>query len=112
MKTTPPKKTIRKPLPTDGLEIALEQVKAMRRGEVVLREHVRFVPPLIDVAAVRDGLGLSQDAFASQFGFSVGAIRNWEQGIRQPDAAARTLLHLIARHPTTIIEMIEEVAVA
>lgn len=103
-------RSTRKPLPENGFEIALEQVRAMRRGETTFREHVRFVPPPIDVAAVRASLNLSQAAFASRFGFSLGAIRNWEQGIRQPDAAARTLLHLISRHPEDLSKMIDEVA--
>jgi len=89
--------------------VGLEQVRAMRRGESAFKEHVRFVPPPVDVAEVRAIVGLSQSEFAERFGFSLGAIRNWEQGIRQPDAAARTLLHIIARHPKAVSKMIAEV---
>ena len=103
-------KPARKPLPENGAEIALAQVRAMRRGELTTTEHVRFIPPPVDVAKVRAAVGLSQTEFAQQFGFSLGAIRNWEQGIREPDASARTLLHMIARHPKAVSKMIAEVA--
>lgn len=36
--------------------------------------------------------------FASRYGFSAGAVRDWEQG-RQPERAARILLTIIDREP-------------
>ena len=53
---------------------------------------VAHVPEQIDVKAIRLRMGLSQAKFANQFGFSVDAVRNWEQGRRQPDVAARAFL--------------------
>ncbi len=61
--------------------------------------HVRA---LIDVKAVRSKMGLSQAKFANQFGFSVDAVRNWEQGRRQPDVAARAFLMVIDREPEAV----------
>jgi putative transcriptional regulator len=43
------------------------------RGELRSRRAV-------DVAAIRAKLGLTQEAFAARFGFSKGAVRDWEQG--------------------------------
>jgi putative transcriptional regulator len=42
-------------------------------------------------------MGLSQSAFANRFGLSVHALRNWEQGKRQPDPAARAYLKVIEK---------------
>jgi putative transcriptional regulator len=53
----------------------------------------------IDVAAIRNRLGLSQDRFAQRFGFPVATLRHWEQGIRRPRGCALALLHVIAYNP-------------
>lgn len=63
---------------------------------------VAHVPEAIDVKAVRQGTGLSQAKFATQFGFSLDAVRNWEQGRRQPELAARALLMVIEREPDAV----------
>jgi putative transcriptional regulator len=60
-------------------------------------------PPAVpDVRAIRTGLKLSQPAFARRFGFTVSAVREWEQGRRQPEAAARVLLLVIAHNPEAV----------
>ena len=58
-----------------------------------LQEAVDWVEgPVIDVKAIRRGLGLSQAAFTARFGFQAATLRNWEQGLTQPDGPARVLL--------------------
>ena len=44
----------------------------------------------------------TQAKFATQFGFSIDAVRNWEQGRRQPDVAARAFLMVIDREPDAV----------
>ncbi len=61
-------------------------------------------PAAVDVRAIRRKLGLSQPEFAARFGFSLGAVREWEQGRRRPEQAARTLLLVIARDPAVVQE--------
>lgn len=61
-----------------------------------------FVPPSVDVAAIRKRIGLSQDGFARRYGFSPGAVRDWEQHRRVPEAAARTLLTVLDRDPQAV----------
>jgi DNA-binding transcriptional regulator YiaG len=58
--------------------------------------------PKVDVRAVRERLGLSQDEFAVQFGLDVATVRNWEQGRSEPDRAARTALWTIATNPQAV----------
>ena len=56
----------------------------------------------VDVKAIRTALGLSQEMFAREFNLSVGAIRDWEQGRKQPEIGARNYLRVIARHPDIV----------
>ncbi len=64
-------------------------------------------PATVDVRAIRTGLKLSQTEFARRFGFSAAAVREWEQGRRQPEAAARVLLLVIAHNPGVVEEAIQ-----
>ncbi len=67
-----------------------------------------WLPPAsVDVRAIRDKTGLSQTQFARRFGFSPAAVREWEQGRRQPEAAARTLLLVIASRPDIVEEVLQ-----
>jgi putative transcriptional regulator len=68
-----------------------------------LREfrHV-YNPPVPDVKAIRQKLGLSQAAFARRFGFSVRTVQQWEQGRAIPDRPARLLLKVIEHAPRTV----------
>jgi putative transcriptional regulator len=55
-----------------------------------------------DVRALRVRLGLSQEAFAARFGFSVATIRQYESRRRVPVGPIRTLLRVIAREPDAV----------
>jgi putative transcriptional regulator len=56
-----------------------------------------------DVRALRIRLGLSQEAFAARFGFSVATIRQYESRRRLPTGPVRTLLRVIAREPDAVV---------
>jgi putative transcriptional regulator len=69
------------------------------------RVRVTYVPALrVDVRKLRARMGLSQTRFAAKFGFSLDSIQNWEQGHRQPEGPARTLLVVIAKNPKAVEE--------
>ena len=59
-------------------------------------------PERVDVKAIRQKLGLSQAVFATAFGLSLYTLRNWEQGRRQPDPAARAYLRVIEVAPDVV----------
>lgn len=61
----------------------------------------------LDVRAVRAKTGLSQDQFAETFGVSVATLRNWEQGRRAPEGAARVLLTVIDRDPAAVMRALK-----
>lgn len=56
----------------------------------------------LDVAAIRKAERLTQEAFAKRYGFAFSTVRDWEQGRRKPDRAARVLLTVIAREPEAV----------
>lgn len=79
-----------------GAREALAYAQGGREG------FVAHVPEHVDVKAIRGRLGLSQARFAARFGFALDAVRNWEQGRRQPDVAARAFLMVIDREPDAV----------
>jgi putative transcriptional regulator len=50
----------------------------------------------------RRALRLTQEDFAGAFHIPLGTLRDWEQGRKQSDAAARAYLRVIAREPDTV----------
>jgi len=53
---------------------------------------------------IRRALGLSQEEFAARFHIPLGTLRDWEQGRKDPDAAARAYLLVIGRNPSAVAE--------
>ena len=45
---------------------------------------------------IRRALGLTQEEFATRFQIPLGTMRDWEQGVAQPDQAAQAYLRAIA----------------
>lgn len=76
---------------------AMEEAAAHAQGKGKLaRVHTIQVP---DVRAIREELGLSQQAFASAYHIPLATLKGWEQGRRQPDATASAYLSVIAGMP-------------
>lgn len=88
---------------------SIEQVAAWLGGEDVPGFRVHF-PPGGDVAAIRRRTGLSQSDFARQVGVSLGTLRNWEQGRRCPDGAARVLLAMLDKDPEIVSRTLSKAA--
>jgi len=51
---------------------------------------------------IRMKLGLTQQAFAARFGFSINTLRHWEQGKREPEGPTRAYLLVIDRAPHAV----------
>jgi putative transcriptional regulator len=60
------------------------------------------VPARVNVKKIRIGLGLSQESFAQTYGFALSAVRDWEQGRRQPERSARILLKVVEKEPDAV----------
>lgn len=81
----------------DDLIAAMKEAAAHAHGKgKAARVHTIEVP---DVRAIREELGLSQQAFASTYRIPLATLKGWEQGRRQPDATASAYLSVIARLP-------------
>jgi putative transcriptional regulator len=51
---------------------------------------------------VRRRLKLSQEEFAARYHIPVGTLRDWEQRRKEPDAAAKAYLRVIALEPEVV----------
>jgi putative transcriptional regulator len=60
------------------------------------------MPRVPQVKIIRRALKLSQEEFAAHFQIPIGTLRDWEQGRKEPDAAAKAYLRVIAREPDTV----------
>lgn len=58
------------------------------------------------VARLRRKLGMAQVQFADRYKIPLQTLRQWEQGVREPDAAARSLLAVIEADPAFAAEAI------
>ena len=81
---------------TEALEIARGNAKPTKL----------HVPAEIDVRGIRKGLGLSQDEFAQEFGFTIHQIRDWEQGRSRPLDGLRAYLMIIERNPNAVLDLL------
>ena len=63
------------------------------------------------VKVIRRALGLSQEEFAARFHIPLGTLRDWEQSRKEPDAAGRAYLTVIARNPNAVSEALSEAQV-
>lgn len=80
----------------EGAEEALRFLRGEDTGARV------WQVPVLNVADVRKKTGLSQEEFARRFRINLGTLRNWEQGVRQPEGPARVLLMVIDKEPGAV----------
>ena len=73
-------------------------------AQPLTREDFRRMKRTPQVRIVRRALGLSQEDFAARFHIPLGTLRDWEQARKDPDAAARAYLTVIARNPEAVSE--------
>ena len=79
----------------------LEEAIAFVQGKPIrARVHV---PESVDVKAIREKTGLTQVEFAAKFGFSLGTLRHWERGDRQPRGPALILLYVVDKEPLAVL---------
>ena len=77
-----------------GREI-LDGIRDVKAGRVGRRFTVESYP----IVRAREKSGLSQSQFAALLGVSVRTLQEWEQGRREPSAAAKTLIKVAELNP-------------
>jgi putative transcriptional regulator len=88
----------------DELLTSIEQGGTILRGKKAPSRTFRVDNP--DVSAIRRHLGLTQQKFAELLGISPATLRNWEQGRRRPEGAARVLLCVAAKYPRSVLDTV------
>ena len=86
----------------DSIKRGLKEAIAYADSKANKKAFRVHVPEKIDVKAIRAGLDMTQENFASRFGFSVNTLRHWEQGSRQPEGPTRAYLLVIEREPKAV----------
>ena len=80
-----------------GEEI-LQGVRDIKAGRIGRRYTTESYP----IVRAREKSGLSQAEFAQLLGVSIRTIQDWEQGRREPNAAAKTLIKVAELHPSVL----------
>lgn len=84
---------------TRELEERLDELKRHVRGEDVGMRSQTYQIEVTPTEAARRVSGLSQQEFCARLGISVGTLRNWEQGRREPSGPAKALINLLVKRP-------------
>ena len=85
---------------------SMKEAVAIAKGALPEDAYTVHIPADVDVKAIRRQLGLSQELFSARFGLSMHTLRNWEQGKRTPDPAARAYLKVIEKAPDVVKEVL------
>ena len=80
-----------------GREV-LDGIRDIKAGRVGRRYTVGSFP----IVRAREKSGLSQSQFAALLGVSVRTLQEWEQGRREPSAAAKTLIKIAELSPSVL----------
>jgi len=94
----------------DKIKAGLEDAEAYLAGAGEKSQYRIHVPAQVNVRKIRMELGLSQESFAHTYGFALSAVRDWEQGRRQPDRSARILLKVVEKEPDAVTRALAETA--
>lgn len=88
----------------DKIAAGLTEALSIARGET--KPAKLHIPRELNVSAIRGKIGLSQDDFATAFGFTVNQIRDWEQGRSRPIGGVRAYLMIIERDPKGVLHLL------
>jgi putative transcriptional regulator len=87
---------------------SIKEAVAIAKGELPETSYRVHIPERVDVKGIRRHLGLSQAGFAARFGLALHTLRNWEQGKRRPDPAARAYLKVIEKDPGYVSDILAD----
>ncbi len=85
-----------------GLDDAIKHAKGKTSKAIIHK------PETINVKAIREKTGMSQQRFCATFGISLGTLRHWEQGLRLPRGTARVLLKVVDNNPKAVIQAVNK----
>ncbi|MGH7997955.1 MAG: helix-turn-helix domain-containing protein [Brasilonema sp.] len=97
-----------------------ERIKAMTEEEIesaalsdsdnppLTEKELERFKPVPNLKQIRQQLQMTQAEFAESFSLPLGTIRDWEQGAKQPDSAAKILLQVIAKNPQAVLQALRD----
>jgi putative transcriptional regulator len=88
------------------ISAGLEDAKAHAQG--LKSNVVEHKAENLNVKAIREKTGMSQQHFCATFGISIGTLRHWEQGLRTPRGTARVLLKVVEQNPNAVIKAVNQ----
>jgi putative transcriptional regulator len=80
------------------------QALAYAKGDADPGDYRVHVPADVDVREIRKATKLTQQQFATRYGFNLARLRDLEQGRTHPDSAVRAYLLVIKRRPDAVRE--------
>ena len=72
-----------------------------------MENHLSVMRPVPNLRQIRRRLHMTQERFATRFHLRMGTGRDWEQGKKEPDSAAKTLLRVIEHDPEAVLQALE-----
>jgi putative transcriptional regulator len=89
-------------------EEALQNALADPDNPLLTDEQLARMRRIPDPQEIRQRLGLAQREFSQQFQIALGTLRDWEQGARRPDSAAKAYLRVIAAAPDAVRRILHD----
>jgi putative transcriptional regulator len=86
----------------EGIAAGAREALAYARGEADRSKYKVHIPKDVDVKAIRQATGLTQEAFALRYGFNLARLRDLEQGRTRPDSIVRAYLMVIQKNPEAV----------
>jgi putative transcriptional regulator len=91
-------KSAKRAKPRDIGQEILDGIRAIKSGRI----GRRFTTASYPILRAREKSGLTQEQFAALLGVSVRTLQDWEQGRREPTAAAKTLIRIAELEPKVL----------
>jgi len=83
---------------------SVKEMKLIMAGKMKPARVTRIEIKPISIKGVRKKLHQSQSEFAFMIGVSPSTLKNWEQGTREPEGAARALLTVAQKNPKAVYQ--------
>lgn len=89
-----------------------ELLESVKEGDKILKGEIKpsryFKIEPLEIKKIRSATGKTQKSFAEMIGVNINTLRNWEQGRRQPEGPARTLLKIVSKYPDIVQKALSE----
>jgi putative transcriptional regulator len=89
----------------DKIAASIEDAIAFAEGD---ESRARVIKP-VDVKALRQRIGKTQDEFSKDYKLPIGTVRDWEQHRREPETGSKVYLSMIEVDPEGVKQILAKV---